>query len=361
LIFLGAFALLQNRPFVEEKVMPWLRLIPFIAVAVLLIWELFSPFVVKRKMVESPKPAGFHQNPVVSSESAFNGDLQEGPELVFSDLQQKTMDILASEEVKQEVKAAAAAGTPPEFLKSFSNFKDYMISKGMTEFAILDQAPSHFQDLFQKHHSGKVPSDLDSEMGQRFIDMVQEFGYDEGSNKFLRTREVAIWAAARFNLMSDNQESISRWMDGVYTDDFGDTAPTPVSVTTLPEAIPADGTVSDFPFAAKETVPAARAPTGVGEDSPTPDTVDRGITPPVVEREKVGTGVSPEPPPLPTDAELETTLKERFSSERFERAMSTLDRYGREDGLRRLRNDDPEVAEQVERHRNRESRTEDSR
>lgn len=52
---------------------------------------------------------------------------------------------------------------------------------------------------------------------------------------------------------------------------------------------------------------------------------------------------------------LETTLKSQFSSERFERAMSTLERYGPEEGLRRLRESDPEVAKQVEkvRHHNR--------
>ncbi len=56
---------------------------------------------------------------------------------------------------------------------------------------------------------------------------------------------------------------------------------------------------------------------------------------------------------------LETTLKSWFSSERFERALSTLERYGPEEGLRRLRESDPEVAKQMEQHRNR-SRSEDS-
>ena len=50
---------------------------------------------------------------------------------------------------------------------------------------------------------------------------------------------------------------------------------------------------------------------------------------------------------------LEASLKEQFSSERFERAMSTLDRYGPEEGLRRLRENDPEVAKQIEQHQNR--------
>ena len=48
---------------------------------------------------------------------------------------------------------------------------------------------------------------------------------------------------------------------------------------------------------------------------------------------------------------LETSLKAQFSSERFERAMSTLDKYGPEEGLRRLRENDPEIAKQVENSR----------
>ena len=48
---------------------------------------------------------------------------------------------------------------------------------------------------------------------------------------------------------------------------------------------------------------------------------------------------------------LETTLREQFSLERFERAMSTLERYGPEEGLRRLRENDPEVAKQIENSR----------
>ncbi len=53
--------------------------------------------------------------------------------------------------------------------------------------------------------------------------------------------------------------------------------------------------------------------------------------------------------------QLETVLKAQFSSERFERAMSTLERYGPEEGLRRLKESDPEVAKQVQRHRNEEA------
>ena len=63
--------------------------------------------------------------------------------------------------------------------------------------------------------------------------------------------------------------------------------------------------------------------------------------------------------PSEIQSNLENNLKAQFSSERFKQAMDTLDRYGPEEGLRRLRENDPEVASQIEQHRNR-FRSEDS-
>ena len=58
--------------------------------------------------------------------------------------------------------------------------------------------------------------------------------------------------------------------------------------------------------------------------------------------------LTPEPP---TAAGIETQLSKRFSPERLEKARQVLERYGPEEGMRRLREDDPEVATQFERRR----------
>ena len=52
---------------------------------------------------------------------------------------------------------------------------------------------------------------------------------------------------------------------------------------------------------------------------------------------------------LPTEVSIEIALRDRFSPERFSRAMNTLNQYGPQEGLRRLKSSDPEVAKQVER------------
>ena len=55
-------------------------------------------------------------------------------------------------------------------------------------------------------------------------------------------------------------------------------------------------------------------------------------------------------PDLPSDAALETTLRERFSPERFNTAMQTLHRHGPREGLRHLKTTDPEAAAYFERY-----------
>ena len=61
------------------------------------------------------------------------------------------------------------------------------------------------------------------------------------------------------------------------------------------------------------------------------------------------TPTSPESPELPNRKSLETALRTQFSPDRFNRAMKTLNQYGPQEGLRRLKESDPEVAKQVER------------
>ena len=58
--------------------------------------------------------------------------------------------------------------------------------------------------------------------------------------------------------------------------------------------------------------------------------------------------------PDEVQSNLETGLKAQFSLKRFERAMSTLNQYGPKEGIRRLKESDPEVANHIERYRKQE-------
>lgn len=58
---------------------------------------------------------------------------------------------------------------------------------------------------------------------------------------------------------------------------------------------------------------------------------------------------------IPTEESLQTAFEGQFSPERFQKAMSTLTQYGFKDGLRRVRNDDPELASYIEQNLQRQS------
>lgn len=74
---------------------------------------------------------------------------------------------------------------------------------------------------------------------------------------------------------------------------------------------------------------------------------------------EIDAAMSSQPRDIPTPqrpdstSDMEASLKAQFPSERFERAMDTLEQYGPEEGLRRLKENDPEVAKRIEQHRNR--------
>ena len=109
------------------------------------------------------------------------------------------------------------------------------------------------------------------------------------------------------------------------------------------------------------------SPSASYSETDVPTTADTSGSVPMIDAEikaEIEKSLRPQPPDIPThqrpepsseiQSNLETTLKSQFSSERFERAMSTLERYGPEEGLHRLRENDPEVAKQIEQHRKRE-------
>lgn len=56
-------------------------------------------------------------------------------------------------------------------------------------------------------------------------------------------------------------------------------------------------------------------------------------------------------PEISSEEDFQKALRQRFSPDRFNTAMQTLNRYGPEEGLRRLKASDPEVAKYIERNR----------
>ena len=275
---------------------------------------------------------------------------------------QKMMEIMASESFQQQVEQQNIK-TPQEILQIFAQH-------GLTEAVeidfdkILSEHQKRQEAAYKAKNPGKVPADEDDAMVDRLAESMKKHGHIGGMTKFIMNPDNAEWMGFRFK---DDPEAYTAWIDQVRlriergtvsrstptsgSGDFAKSSPALTGVkstTPLQEEIPIGDNAAQYPFAE------------LGDPiihTPEP----HEVTPMVVEPEKVVTEVSPQPPALPTEAEFEASLKERFSQDRFDRAMDTLERYGKKEGLRRLRENDPEVAEQMERQRVRQDSEESER
>ena len=266
---------------------------------------------------------------------------------------QRVMEVVASDSFRKQMQEQDPR-TPQEFI-------DLMTGHGLTEFSEIDfdkvmaDAYALATQEYQAANPGKDPKDEDEAMAKRIGEMLKTADPASGIMEMMRDREVGLWIAARFQ---GDQAALSEWLmpvlKGSVSADSAHSLPAPTDFE-IPDGflsdIPSDELVEQAPVIEPEPSPSDPIPKSVWEEFAVPGTENSSAATPTVAPEKVIAEMAPEPPALPTDEELETALRERFSLERFERAMSTLERYGPEEGIRRLREEDPEIASQVERHR----------
>ena len=266
---------------------------------------------------------------------------------------QKQIEVMESDSFQEAVKTRNPKNT--------KEYMDLLEEHGVTGLSEIDSnkvLADAYDSMLQRYHAekpGKTPEDEDEAMTKRFGEALKEHGLMEGTTKMMMDQENVIWISARFK--GDMVAFNEWWADVMAFSELVDSAKAPK------EYLSADGAASmpsdDDSFVEMPESSPDGAQNEVSGELP-PDISPRGSEP-LVDTETVIPQVSPEPPALPTDEELETTLKERFSKDRFDRAIDTLDRYGEEEGLRRLREDDPEVAEQIARQRNRKKLKESER
>ena len=196
-------------------------------------------------------------------------------------------------------------------------------------------------------------------------------------SKFMKQSDQNFaWLAGRFD--ADFDAGFDAGLDGVLRTESNptlewvrDVQHNAVSIIANAEAAEDPGTDTDpsassWDLSSVMESPSESSDATTGESQSIFPPVPDGLARPAISKPETDTAVAPgltnvpkTPTELPTVEGLEASLKEQFSSERFERAMSTLERYGPEEGLRHLRENDPEVASQIEQHRNR-FRSEDS-
>ena len=316
---------------------------------------------VQREVVaEAPEPSGIPSDK--SSASGSSGQSMNDimnriltPEQREDPTFQKVMEVVGSDAFQKQVQE--------ENPQTLQEFADLMAAHGLMEFAEIDfdkiMADAYAMAIqeYQAANPGKDPKDEDEAMAKRIGEMLKTADPVYGIMEVTQDREFSLWMAARFK---GDQAAASEWlmqvMEGSVSADSASSVPSPTDFE-FPDGflsdIPSDEPAEQVPFVESEPSLSDSIPTSVREESAIPDTENSSTPTPTVEPEKILTEVAPELPAFPTEEELETALRERFSPERFKRAMSTLERYGPEEGLRRLRENDPEVAKQVERHRSR--------
>ena len=276
------------------------------------------------------------------------------PEMRDHPTTQQMMRVLNSNSFQDRLKKQGPL-TPQEYI-------DLMVVHGVTGFADLDvenvlaEGQQRLENAYKAANPGKAPEEEDEAMAKRFGEVLREYGLRKGLKKITMDQENVIWINARFK---GDEAAFNEWWGDVVVVYEADDSASSSSKSTNPDFpydevldISSDLPVRDFPFGESEAPKA--------EMLELPD-LPREATPSVVEPDQVVTQVSSELLALLADEEFETSLRERFSSERFERALDTLEQYGPEEGLRRLKAEAPEIAEQVERQRNKKQLEESER
>ena len=271
---------------------------------------------------------------------------------------QKLVAVMASDSFQEQLEQKDP--------KTLEEFYQILVSQGGAEIAginfdtIMADGYKFAEEEYNATNPGKDPETEEDVMAHKMVEAMEEFGLTGGMNHFLKNQKNAVWISVRFK---GDGEMFHEWMKGVgalYQSRTLSTSTTDVDIShELQQSTSDDEILTQSPFAETETASADHV--DLWEETTIGASVNREVTTPPMESEIVAPEVSPMAPALSTEEELETTLSERISKGRFDRAMETLERYGPEEGLRRLREDDPEVAKQMEQQRVRQDSEESER
>lgn len=274
-------------------------------------------------------------------------DVSEG-----APLRNRIVSVLTSSDLKEQIKEGATDGKMPEPLTSISKFQEYLVEQGMTEYKDIDLTKP-YQKVFQKYFPGKVPSDMDTKMKEQLIENILEMGYEAGRVAFRNVPENTVWLVARFDPMG---EELGRWTDLVLADDFGAIA-TPDEITI---SSPRQATVTSpspkapgFPIPLTQSVPVE----GSLEDQDPMERAEKNDPLNLQPTDRTAAEAARAEATLIKwlnaqdwdDVLSEEIVDPRFTPQQLHFALEIINRYGPEEGLRRIKESDPAVAKHLER------------
>lgn len=265
-------------------------------------------------------------------------------------------DSTSEPEMTDRDKKIAALEKTPEYAAflekksgSLYDLLDFYASHGIE----VDKNAYHvlFNRIFKENFPGETPASVEPKLQQKLINRLNAIATDDDLDvvmDFIVDDKHSAWGSLYFETDS---VAYSNWVMRILNN-HQSTAAEPVIVETVPNILPTEGGSSN----ARSSDDIA---TTSSEQRPIPST-----EPPILEAGDVliesSTDIDaefrellestpPEAPKLTTFVEFENRLRESFSPNRFNAAIQTLNRYGPEDGLRRLKASDPEVAKHFER------------
>lgn len=210
------------------------------------------------------------------------------------------------------------------------------------------------QRYFRKYFPTGTHEDHEPEMRARLTTLIEKNGgySSEVLSEFMQDRRAGVWFYTR-GLKYDSKRDVDKsvnvdWIRDVRANAMGLTEAESMDMDVempIPDILP----LSEF-----DTINAG------SEQQVSPKKPILNILKSVTDNSDTQSQPTrpslPEPSPTPsashllaTDAEVEVSLREHFSPQRFNKAISTLDQYGPEEGLRRIKESDPEVGKHIER------------
>ncbi|MYB94298.1 hypothetical protein F4054_10750 [Candidatus Poribacteria bacterium] len=226
-----------------------------------------------------------------------------------------------------------------------------------------------FTERYREVFPTGEPEELEAEMRQRLVEAIDSAETDpqnseelnhfiDNLTEFLKDEQNYAWVSGRFQ---GNNRAFSQWVIQTLQNP-GHSPVEQMSETLVNDGEDAFETPRDAQDAMEIQDPVV-TPTDAAELSPETPASEGELPTTEIELLELLTENPPEMEgenltlELPTEAEFEASLREQFNPERYQKAMSTLKRYGPEEGLRRLKTDDPDIAKQIEPLLNRQEKT----
>lgn len=290
----------------------------------------------------------------------------EGPYTEVSQAQTKNPKDISQDDYTQEIEKVMETPAYLEYKKKqdeiFPGFNltlwwDFLESQG------IKHPGRHVQEAFFREHfpTGEY-ADYEPMMRKRLAELFLAANLPQEPSALSAVRLDTIAILSQFR---DEDPGNSIWMRGYFNGYDGDTA-WANNIRNNASSIIAESTAADSDTvrgsADSDTVRGSMEPAFTSSTTDvTAESVDmlssQDEVPPLFENleqvpqtvEEIEAQLTGELlPELLTEANFQKALRDRFSPQRFNSTLNTLTQYGPEEGLRRLKKSDPEVAAQVE-------------